>query len=259
MAKKGNQEEKKGGAVLGMIVVFLIIVLSIAILAIMIRLDVGGLGTMLRPTLRNVPILGKILPDVSQEMKELENDYPYTSIPQAIARIEELEALVAVLSEGSSTYVDTISELQAEVARLKVFEDNVLEFEQRVEEFDYKVVFNSKAPDLAEYEAFYRLINPTTAEDIYRLVVEKLQFDEATKEQAKILKAMKPAEAAKTLEEMTADIEYNCTLLLCLKDTEIAAIMDKMNALYRAKLLTKMKDMNEERLGSINEELQRYQ
>ena len=136
-------------------------------------------------------------------------------------------------------------ELQNEIARLKVFEDDQAAFEERVKRFDVNVVYNSQAPDVEEYKKYYEEINPETAAEIYRQVVEQLEYDEAIKEKAKILKTMKPGNAAQMLQEMTADIEYSCKLLLCLKTDEAAAIMDKMDTLFRARIMQTMDDMDE--------------
>ena len=56
---------------------------------------------------------------------------------------------------------------------------------------------------------------------------------------------MKPAQAAKALEEMTADLEYSCKVLLAMKPIEATAILDKMDSLFVARLLQTMHDMDE--------------
>ena len=65
------------------------------------------------------------------------------------------------------------------------------------------------------------------------------------KEKADLLKNMKPAQAAAALEEMTADLEYTCKILLSMKPVEATAIMDKMDSLFVARLLQTMHDMDE--------------
>ena len=93
MAKKdrvnNGNNDKKGGA-LTALVVALIIIIWIAIFALLINLDVGGLGTTLRPMLKDVPLVNKILPPVSDEELALENDLAYKDITEANQRIKEL-------------------------------------------------------------------------------------------------------------------------------------------------------------------------
>ena len=62
---RGNGDEKKGGGLLTVFIVLLIIIIWMAIFALLINLDVGGIGTTLRPMLKDVPLVNKILPKVS--------------------------------------------------------------------------------------------------------------------------------------------------------------------------------------------------
>ncbi len=120
-----------------------------------------------------------------------------------------------------------------------------------MERFDTMVVFNDRAPDLEEYVKFYEEINPDTAERLYQLAIQRLQYDEGIQEQANILKTMKPSQAAAALEESTADIGLIAEWLLAMKTSESAAILNKMDSLFVAKILRKMADMNEEALADI--------
>lgn len=254
--KKEEKEDKKGaGSVIAIIVVALIILVWIAIFSILVKLDIGGLGTMLRPTLKNIPVINTILPNTSDEEGIWEEDYPYANVAQAMERIKELEEQIAALTDGDNSYLETIAELSAEVNRLKVFEDNVLEFEERVKKFDYEVVFSDVAPDISEYKTFYEGINPTTAEEIYRLVIQQLQFDQGIQDMATLLTSMKASKAAAIMEESTADIELLCQWLLCMKPKDAATILDKMDGLFGAKILRKMADMNEENAEAIKSQI----
>lgn len=257
MAKKNKDTaNEKGknkivGKLLTIVVISLILLVWLAIFAFIIKLDIGGLGTTLRPALKGVPVLNMILPEVSDEQLAWEENYPYDNMTDAINTIKALELQVDTLTTENDENKTLIAELQAEVERLRVFEDNQLAFEERVKAFEKNVVFNSKAPELEEYKAYYEEINPANAEEIYRLVIESLQYDEDIQEKATILKTMKPSQAADVLSEMTADIEWAAKVLLCMKPDESAAILNKMDTLYAAKLFKKMADMDEERYNSI--------
>lgn len=56
-----------------------------------------------------------------------------------------------------------------------------------VKEFDEKVVFNKKAPDISEYEKYYQQIEPENAEDIYKQVIFKTQYTKESRRTWKIL------------------------------------------------------------------------
>lgn len=252
MAKKDKNNEnveEKGegiGSKIGTIVLIIIIVLVwLAIFALLVKMDVGGMGTKLRPLIKDVPVLNMILPEVDDDVLIAEKNYPYKNIDEAVEVIKKLEAEIDELKNNADASSKRIIELQNEVARLKKFEDDQAAFEERVRKFDEKVVFNSNAPDIEEYKKFYEEINPENAEEIYRQVIEQLAYDNMIKEKADLLKNMKPAQAAAALEEMTADLEYTCKILLSMKPVEATVIMDKMDSLFVARLLQTMHDMDE--------------
>ena len=252
MAKKdknvdnSNEKGEGIGSKIGTaVLVIFIILVWLAIFALLIKMDVGGMGTKLRPLIKDVPLLNKILPDATDEDLIAENNYPYKNIDEAVEVIKQLEREIDEMNETDEANRKRIIELQNEVARLKAFEADQEAFEERVKRFDVNVVYNSQAPDIEEYKKFYEEINPETAEEIYRQVLEQLQYDEMIKQKADLLRNMKPAQAAKALEEMTADLEYSCKVLLAMKATEATPILDKMDPLFVARLLQTMHDMDE--------------
>lgn len=244
-----NSENRKGigSKIFAGVIIILIIAIWLAVFAVFIKLDVGGLGSsVLRPLLKDIPIVREILPDVSEEQIAYENDYPYTTLEEAIVRIKELEALNKTLSENDTNDSDKILELQSEVDRLQVFEDEQKAFEERVKEFDEKVVYAEAAPDIEEYKKYYESIDPANAEEIYRQVIEQLQYSEAIKEKAEIYRKMKPDAAAEILETMTADIDLVAQMLLTMRPTESSLILANMDAIAAAKITKKMFDMDAE-------------
>ena len=249
-AKTGDNDKKDGSKILTILIVLLIVIIWLAVFGLLIKMDVGGFGSgVLRPILKDVPVVNLILPGVEDAVIAEENNYKYTSLPEAVAKIKELEQTIADMSKNSADSSTNVAELQAEIARLKVFEENQLAFDQRVFDFEKNVVFNDAAPDIEEYKAYYDAINPTNAETIYRQVVEQLQYSDAIKEKADIYRRMDPKAAALIMEEMTADVEAVAQILLSMKSTESAAIMAEMDNIVAAKITKKMLDMDAEKLA----------
>lgn len=250
-SKEVESEKGKGSKIIGFLVVLFIILIWLGIFGVLIKLNVGGFGnSILRPLLKDIPIVNMILPDSTEDETDPETIYTYQTLEEAIARINELEALNESLSTEDPTIdSELVSELQAEIERLKVFEDNQLAFEERVAEFERNVVFAEAAPDIEEYKAYYESINPTNAEEIYRQVVEQLQFSEAITEKADIYSKMKPANAASILEIMTADIDSVAQMLLAMKPAESSAILAAMDPTAAAKITKKMLDLDAEKLS----------
>lgn len=253
MAKNKNRnemeldsEEKGGNRIVTVLIAVLIVLIWLAIFALLVKFDVGGFGSgVLRPILKDVPIINKILPDVSDELLAEENDYEYSDIAKANAKIKELERQLESTQSFNSTNDSTILDLQAEVARLQVFEDNQLEYEKKLKEFNEEVVFAEQAPDIEEYKKFYEGIDPANAEEIYRQVIEQLAADELIQAQADRFAKMDPKVAAQTMQEMTGDIKLVCKILKAMKPAQSATIMDEMDPLFNAKVVKRLSTLDE--------------
>lgn len=243
-------DKKEGNKVITILIVLLIVMIWLVIFGALIKLDVGGFGSgVLRPILKDVPIVNQILPSESESLVAEENNYAYKSIPEAIAKITELEQTIEDMSKSETSSSDTLAELKAEIKRLKVFEKDQAAFEEQKKAFDKNVVFADAAPSIEEYKAYYEGIDPTNAAEIYRQVIEQLQYSDAIQEKADIYKNMDPKAAAPILETMTADVESVAQILLSMKPKESAAIMAEMDNVIAAKITKKMLDMDAEKLA----------
>ena len=231
-----SKENKNNKKLLTILLALLVTVLWLAIFILLIKIDVGGFGSgVLRPILKDVPVLNLILPEVSDKQLAKERGYKYSSISKANERIDELEQTLAdVVITDDSNYEEKIADLEAEINRLKKFEENEEKFKKRQEEFDKNVVFAENAPDIDEYKKFYEGIDPTNAENIYRQVVEQLQHDSAILEKADIYKNMDHKAAANILEAMSDDLEIVVRILQAMKPKE-SAIMAEMDSAFAAK------------------------
>lgn len=248
---KADRVEKEGNKVLTVLIALLIAIIWFVIFGLLIKFDVGGFGSgVLRPIIKDIPLINRILPDISDEQLAIEKDYAYSSLAEAVAKIKELESTIENMEDKDKEDNEKRVDLEAELERLRVFEDKQSAFEDREREFDKKVVFAEAAPDIEEYKQFYESINPTNAEEIYRQVAEQLQYSWAIQEKANIYKSMKPDAAARVLETMTADVESVAKILLAMKPKESASILAEMDHVVAARITKKMLDMDEERLAT---------
>ncbi|BCN31531.1 MotE family protein [Anaeromicropila herbilytica] len=239
----GMEQEKEGigSKIITALIALVIIIIMLGAILIFIKLDVGGFGSnVLRPVLKDVPVINNILPTASDAQLAEEKDYPYSNLADAMKRINELEEENSSLKKLKKTSTSKIADLEAEVARLKVFEDNQVEFEKRVKEFDEKVVFNDKAPDISEYKTFYEGIDKANAEEIYRQVIEQMQISDEVKKYAQTYSKMDPASAAPILETMTADLDLVSEILMAMRPAERGAILAEMDSTVAAKITKKM-------------------
>ena len=225
-------EEKEGGSKLVTVLVTLVIIIIwLAILGLCIKWDVGGFGSeVLQPVLKDVPVLNKILPDVKSDNLVTDEKYPYATLSEAIAKIKDLETQLKNAKASNESDADKISQLEAEVARLKQYEDEQTKFLQDKEAFYEEVVYADNAPDISEYKKYYESIDPENAANLYKQVVQDVQYEAEIEEYAKAYSAMKPAQAAGILEAMTDDLELAAKILQAMKADARGAILGAMKA-----------------------------
>ena len=219
-------EEDDGGGALSALVVLFIILIWMAILALLVKLDVGGFGSdVLYPVLKDVPVLNKILPDNIDA--ELEDDREFRNLTEAMAEIQKLRVRIKELEEGNGggASAEEIAALKEEIARLQTFEDSQIEFQKLKTEFYEEVVFAETAPSVEEYRKYYESIDPDNAEYIYRQVVKQMETDGDMAEFVKAYSSMKPKQAAAIFEQMVDNLDL------------VAKILGNMDATTRGKIL----------------------
>lgn len=230
MAKKDELidiEEKKGSKLVTMLIALVIITLWLAMFALCIKLDVGGFGSsVMYPIFKDVPVINKILPD---EVATEDEEYPYKSLAEAINYIKELEKEIKNLKDAGDADAEKIADLQAEIDRLKAFEESQLLFEKQKEEYYSEVVFGDNAIDYEYYKQYYEQISPEYAEVLYKQVLEKYLYDERYKDLADAYAAMKPKKAAAALYEMTGNLETVVTILQNMEVESRAKILDALS------------------------------
>ena len=233
-----NTTEKAGSGIVSFLIALVIVMIWLGVFALLIKLDFAGFGSkVLSPILKDVPIVNKILPGTVYMDNE---GNEYKSLEQALARIEQLELEIESLGNSGTVSNDYIEELEAENARLKVFEETQKTFEERVFKFEQDVVFNDKAPNIEQYRAYYEEFDPENAGILYQQVIQQLQADESIKAQAKRFAEMEPSSAAEIMEVMTGDLDLICKILESMKAEESAQIIAELTPEYAAQVTKKM-------------------
>lgn len=224
-----DDKEGVGGKLAVVVATIFFILIWLAILALVIRMDIGGFGsTVLQPVLKDVPYINKILPRTVEEEPVVDAQYPYTTLEEAIDRIKELEVELSAAQSQAQGSSDNVAQLEAEIARLKEFENNQAAFEEEKTKFYTEVVYNDKAPDISEYRAFYESIDPANAEALYKQVVQQEEADAEILEYAQTYSEMKPKQAAAIMEKMTDNLKL------------VAKILENMDVTARGDILGAM-------------------
>lgn len=238
-------EDSAGGKISTVLVTVIIILIWLAILAFLIKIDVGGFGSgVLAPILKDVPVVSVILPKTSvTETTDPEAYGGYTSLRDAVDRIKELEAELEKAQSTSTTSSDDINALKAEVERLQTFEKNQVEFQKVKTQFYEEVVYAEKGPGAEAFRKYYESIDPTTAEFLYKQVAQQEEQSQEIKNYAKTYSEMKPKEAAGIFEAMKDNLNLAAQILGEMGPTERGKILGVMNADIAAKI-TKIMDPN---------------
>ena len=237
-----TEDEETGGFSVALVTI-LIVIIWLAILALLIKLDVGGFGSgVLTPVLKDVPVINKILPgDNVTETSEEEVYGGYSSLKEAVDTIKELELELERAQSKNQTDSTEIAEMKAEIDRLRTFEAKQVEFERIKNEFFEEVIYAEKGPGAEEYQKFYESMDPATAEYLYKQVVQQLEEDAEIQDYAQAYAEMKPKQAAAIFEEMTGNLKLVARILGVMDADTRGEILGAMDPEVAAKI-TKIMD-----------------
>lgn len=241
------------GGLATLIITFLIILIWLAIMALLVKLDVGHFGSeILAPLLRDIPYVNIILPDGSTtESSETTVDFSnaessasgINSMDEANAYIKRLEQALQSEMELNSSYASSIERLETEVARLEPFEKQQKEFYEEKANFYNSIVYGDYAPDASQYASYYEMIDPDNAAEIYRKVIQGQYDDAAIKAFATTYSGMKAKKAAAIFDEMVAENQIEL----------VSRILAQMSVENRGDILAAMKEENAAKLTQLLE------
>ncbi len=240
--------DEEGGGFVTFIATVFIVLLWLAVIVVVIKLDVGGFGSnVLAPVLRDVPVINKILPSSAvSETLDTEMYGGYTNLKDAVNRIYALETELDAIKGASSTKDERIAALEAEVTRLSEFETMQVDFQRIRNEFYEEVIYSEKGPGAEAYAKYYESMDPTTAEFLYKQVVEELQVSKEIQDYVNAYSNMKPKEAAALFEKMTdtEGIQLAARILGAMNAEDRAAIFNQMDKDVAARITKILDPMN---------------
>jgi DNA repair exonuclease SbcCD ATPase subunit len=192
--------------------------------------------------LQDIPVVNLILPSDSSTETTKDKSYGgYTSIRDAVDELEKVQQQLEQAQETNSAYSEQIETLKAEVKRLQTFEDNQVEFQKIKEQFYEEVVYAENGPGAEEYKEYYEEMDPTTAEALYKQVVQEEATNVKMKDYVSTYGNMDAADAADILSAMTDDLDLAADILSSLTSAQRAAIMAEMDPSIAARLSKIMK------------------
>ena len=241
LADQEAELEEEGSNIPIFLTTVAIVGIWLLILCVLIKLDVGGFGSgVLKPILKDVPVVNKILPTegpLLPEGEEAEDEYAgYSSLKEAVEQIKLLELQLEQAGLKSSTLEDENTKLKEEITRLKTFEASQVEFERIKTEFFEEVIYAEKGPGVDEYQKYYEAMDPATAEFLYRQVVAEIEEEKEIQAYAQTYSDMKPKQAAAIFEEMTNNLDLVARILNEMSTEDRGKILGVMDSEIAAKL-----------------------
>lgn len=219
-----------------------IILVWVAILCVVIKLDVGGFGSkVLTPLLKDVPVVNLILPNSQNSGNISTENGGYTNLNDATEQIKNLELQLQQAQTDNLKLQEDVANLKAENARLQEFEDKQVEFQRIKNEFYEEVVYAENGPGAEVYQKYYESMDPTTAEYLYKQVIAQLQEDKSVQDYASAYSSMKPKKAAAIFEQMTDNLNLAARILKTMSAENRGDILAEMDPAIAAKL-TKIMD-----------------
>jgi len=225
MADKNEEKKSKGK---GLVVLIILLVVVGGFIG-MVKMDVFGLGTnVLGPALQNVPVLNLILPTMPETVvTEPTINYAFETVEEAIIVIKEKDDLLKEMAKEAENNTETIQALTDENTRLKVFEDNQVQYEADKAEFDQLV---AEQADPKEYMSFVEDAYPENAMAIYSELVQTQVLNDAIATNAAMYASMNPADAAAIFEiTQLTDMDMVAKILFSLDATKAGAILAEMD------------------------------
>ena len=195
---------------------------------------------MLRPVLKDIPVINKSLPDAADEETAIESDYPYDNLQEALNHIAEQDAAIGSKDAEISELNDKVTELQAEVDRLSTIAKDQSDFEDEKKKFYDEIVYGESAPDTDTYKEWYNEIDSESAASIYQDILQKEQVDTDIKKMAQSYESMKAAEAAKILETMGNDLDTVALIMNNMSDDSRGEVLAAMDPDFAAAVTKKL-------------------
>ncbi len=246
------------GGLATIVITFLIVLIWLAIMALLVKLDVGGFGSdILAPIIKDVPYLNLILPEGSVEKKPDTESVEVTvddgsgntttssleTMEDALAYIKRLEKALNDEMQNNADLRTENEKLKAEVARLEPFEQQQKAFYEEKAKFYEEVVYGSNSPDAEAFAQYYEMIDPDNAAAIYEKIKQQGVDDAAIKAFATTYSGMKAKSAAAIFDEMVAENQI----------TLVAKILAQMSVENRGDILAAMKEENSAKLTQLLE------
>lgn len=235
---------KKGSFFKSILILVLTLIFLLLLFLLLVRMNVLGLGSMLAPSMRSLPLSNIYLPPMEEtgeipvdpETGEPIESEPEESVEELKENLKLLETELKKKEEEADILMKQIHSLKSEKERLAVFEQKQTAFEKEKAEFDALVVSTGGK---ADFTSWYQKMNPDNAARLYQDSKADLATEEELENLVKVYAEMKPKAAAEVLENMSGTrLEMVARIIQKLDTNQAGKIMSEMDAKIAARVTT---------------------
>lgn len=227
--------KKKGGVVKVIVGIIVVILIVVIVFGAVVKFDVAGLGTnVFAPILKNIPIVNMILPEIEAVEEGEEVEYNFETVEEAVEILKLTEKMLKEKDEEAEKVSEELTQLTAEVERLKIFESNQVQFGLDKVAFDEQIVESSEA---IIYNEWFEKMNPENAAEIYAETIKEVAYGKELEGMINIYQDMKPAQAASVLEGMSVTrLDQVATIIKGVSASQAGKILGLMEPDVAAKI-----------------------
>ncbi len=215
-------------------VVILVVLLGGAVA--LINFNIFNLGHIVAEKVGyDVPVLNMILPPKPEPS---ESEYEFATLEDAVKSLKVSEQMLKESKENVDKLGEEVEKLNLEIDRLKKFENNQLQFAKDKEEFDKYIATSFNAKD---YLVWFEKMFPENAKEMYSEIGKQNKKNDTNKTIGAMYEEMKPAEAAKILEDMVnVNVDEVVMILKNLSKKQAGGILGNMEPSTASKITTYM-------------------
>jgi len=249
MAKAAKKEQNSAGkkGKVGLIIILVLVVLILAGAAMMAFNVFGIRDNTVVPMLRNVPLVGGLLPEAEVDPYAAEAErYDFEATIAALqatiadleAEIEHITAMEIEVEEQLAGLFGTMAEHYLEMERLREIERLHLQIEANRAQFEREVA--EENPDA--FINFFETMHPDTMEEIVRQLMSVRARDERWEGYVATWTAMNPRNVAWAIEEMAStNMQLIVEVMPYIPENSRAAILNQLSTETASAILRQMR------------------
>ena len=223
-------KKKKRGIITSFLILFIVLAALVSVLA----FNLFNLRDLyIYPFLAQIPFIGGFIPPTS----DMPENFGAMSREEMIARINSLEEQLYNAKREVLAVEETVDANRSEINRLKVFEEQQLDFKREKADFDRRIAMS----DPQAFKDYYESIYPENAEVLYPYAEKEASRISEIKKYLNDITQMDETSAANVLQQMIGtDMDLVVSIIQNLESRNAGSILSEMDTLSAASVIKMM-------------------